>query len=143
VFTPKKMNGLVSKVREVCARSLDPLMASPGFDLVADLGAQMPMRVIGMLLGIPEQDQESIRDGVDASLRTEPGQPQQYSGKSLAPLEAFADYIDWRADHPSDDLMTELLHAEFEAKPAAFGGSPAWLDLRLRQAYPDGMSGLS
>ena len=26
----------------------------------------------------------------------------------------FADYIDWRVEHPSDDLMTELLHAEFE-----------------------------
>ena len=26
----------------------------------------------------------------------------------------FADYIDWRADHPSDDIMTELLQAEFE-----------------------------
>jgi cytochrome P450 len=28
--------------------------------------------------------------------------------------ELLADYIDWRKDHPSDDLMTELLHAEFE-----------------------------
>ena len=28
--------------------------------------------------------------------------------------EAFADYVDWRAAHPSDDLMTELLHARFE-----------------------------
>ena len=28
--------------------------------------------------------------------------------------EIFADYIDWRAEHPSDDLMTELLNAEFE-----------------------------
>ena len=26
----------------------------------------------------------------------------------------FAEYIDWRAEHPSDDLMTELLNAEFE-----------------------------
>src|SRR5581483_10050500 len=25
----------------------------------------------------------------------------------------FGDYIDWRAEHPSDDLMTELLTAEF------------------------------
>ena len=25
----------------------------------------------------------------------------------------FTDYIDWRASHPSDDLMTELLTAEF------------------------------
>jgi cytochrome P450 len=26
----------------------------------------------------------------------------------------FEDYIDWRDDHPSDDLMTQLLNAEFE-----------------------------
>ena len=26
----------------------------------------------------------------------------------------FAEYIDWRAEHPSDDIMTELLRAEFE-----------------------------
>ena len=28
--------------------------------------------------------------------------------------EFFSDYLDWRAEHPSDDLMTELLFAEFE-----------------------------
>ena len=27
---------------------------------------------------------------------------------------AYADYIDWRAEHPSDDIMTELLNVEFE-----------------------------
>ena len=37
----------------------------------------MPMRVIGMLLGIPEQDQEAIRDHVDAALRTEAGKPMK------------------------------------------------------------------
>src|SRR6185436_16179921 len=30
--------------------------------------------------------------------------------------EMFADYLDWRAEHPSDDVMTELLNAEFEAE---------------------------
>ena len=29
-------------------------------------------------------------------------------------MSVFADYIDWRAEHPSDDLMTDLLQAEFE-----------------------------
>jgi len=28
--------------------------------------------------------------------------------------QMFADYIDWRAEHPSDDLMTQLLTIEFE-----------------------------
>jgi cytochrome P450 len=28
--------------------------------------------------------------------------------------QLFADYIEWRAEHPSDDLMTQLLNAEVE-----------------------------
>ena len=55
VFTPRKMNAIEPKVREFCARSLAPLVGSGGFDFIADLGAQMPMRTIGMLLGIPER----------------------------------------------------------------------------------------
>ena len=111
VFTPRRVAALEPKIREFCVRSLDPLVGAGRFDFVADLGAQMPMRVIGMLLGIPEQDQESIRDHVDATLRTEAGKPMQRTDLGG---EVFAEYIDWRAEHPSDDLMTDLLQAEFE-----------------------------
>jgi cytochrome P450 len=114
VFTPKKMNALEPQIREFCAKSLDPLVGARELDLVRDLGAQMPMRVIGMLLGIPEEDQESIRDRSDAALRTEPGKPMEVSEANLATGAAFEEYIDWRAEHPSDDLMTQLLQAEFE-----------------------------
>ncbi|HUI49792.1 MAG TPA: cytochrome P450 [Acidimicrobiia bacterium] len=113
VFTPKKMNALEPRVREFCAASLDPLVGAGRFDFVTDIGAQMPMRVIGMLLGIPEQDQEAIREHVDASIRTEAGEPMRSSIDAILSGEIFADYIDWRAQHPSDDLMTELLNAEF------------------------------
>src|SRR5689334_12745193 len=78
VFTPKKMNAIESKVREFCARALDPLVGGGGFDFIADLGAQMPMRTIGYLLGIPESDQEAIRDHLDEGLRlNEDGTPKQ------------------------------------------------------------------
>jgi cytochrome P450 len=112
VFTPKKMNAIEPKVREFCARSLDPLMDGDGFDFIADLGAQMPMRTIGFLLGIPEGDQEAIRDRLDAGLRLESGEAptEVQSGEG----EIFAEYIEWRVDHPSDDLMTEMINAEFE-----------------------------
>jgi cytochrome P450 len=116
VFTPKKMNALEDEVREFCAHSLDPIVGEERFDFIADLGAQMPMRVIGMLLGIPEENQESVRERADSYIRTKPGQPQDVSrGFNLASMfTEFGDYIDWRMEHPSDDLMTELLHAEFE-----------------------------
>src|SRR5262245_27970966 len=97
VFTPRKMAALEPKIRDFCARSLDPLVGAGRFDFIADLGAQMPMRVIGMLLGIPEQDQEAVREHSDASLRTKAGEPMRYSEKGFASGgEIFADYIDWR-----------------------------------------------
>jgi cytochrome P450 len=115
VFTPRKMNALEPKVREFCARCLDPLVGSGGFDFIRDLGAQMPMRTIGMLLGIPEQDQEGIRDQIDAGLRLADGtMPEDGIPLEGLVLREFEQYIDWRAKHPSDDLMTELLQAEFE-----------------------------
>ena len=114
VFTPKKMNAIEPKVREFCARTLDPLVGSGHFDFIADLGAQMPMRTIGYLLGIPEQDQEAIRDRPDEGLALEEGQEGSFDAEGFDGSEMFGEYIDWRAEHPSDDLMTEMLNAEFE-----------------------------
>jgi cytochrome P450 len=114
VFTPKKMNALEPKLREFCAQSLDPLVGAGHFDFIADLGSQMPMKTISMLLGIPETDQEAVRDKVDQDLRTEAGQPMQVSQESFIDGSMFEEYVNWRAKHPSDDLMTELLNAEFE-----------------------------
>lgn len=111
-FTPRRVAELEPKIREFCAHSLDPLVGSGGFDFIADFGAQMPMRVISMLLGIPESDQEAVRDHVDANLRTEEGEPMKVEG-NIVTGAMFADYIDWRAEHPSDDIMTELLNVEF------------------------------
>ncbi|MFA5886103.1 MAG: cytochrome P450, partial [Acidimicrobiia bacterium] len=114
VFTPKKMNALEPQIRELCAQSLDPLVGADGFDFIADLGKQMPMKVIGMLLGIPEQDQAAVRDHADRNLRVKEGEKMQFGDELDIGADRFAEYIDWRAQHPSDDLMTELLTAEFE-----------------------------
>ena len=114
VFTPRRMAELEDQVRQYCVRCLDPLVGSGGFDIITELATMMPMRVIGMLLGIPEQDQVAVRDKTDANLRTEPGQPMDVKEDEVASGDMFADYIDWRAEHPSDDLMTTLLNAEFE-----------------------------
>jgi cytochrome P450 len=114
VFTPRRMNALEQQVREFCVACLDPFVGADRFDFVRDLGAEMPMQVIGMLLGIPIADQRAVRDRSDSFLRTRQGEPMQLDAKSIANGEIFAEYIDWRADHPSDDLMTVLLNAEFE-----------------------------
>jgi cytochrome P450 len=115
VFTPKAMNALEPKVREYCGHCLDPLVGAGGFDFVRDLGAEMPMRTIGHLLGIPEQDQRAVRDRLDEGLSlTDADDAADIPDMSEMSSAIFGEYIDWRAEHPSDDLMTQLLHAEFE-----------------------------
>ncbi|WP_373283309.1 cytochrome P450 [Nocardia vinacea] len=114
MFTPRKIRELEDKIRQFCVRSLDPLVGTGRLDFIADIGAQMPMRTIGMLLGIPEEDQEAIRDFANDQMRTEEGQPMKAASEGLATGEIFSAYIDWRAEHPSDDIMTELLNVEFE-----------------------------
>lgn len=115
VFTPKKMNALEPQIRAFCARTLDPLVGSDGFDFVRDLGAEMPMRVIGMLLGIPEEDQEAIRDRLDEGIKLEEGKPNPVpAAQQAAFYELFGEYVDRRTREPSDDLMSELIQAEFE-----------------------------
>ncbi len=113
MFTPRKINALEPKIREFCARALDPLVGSGRFDVIGDFGAVMPMQVISALLGIPEEDQEKIRDHANAQMRTEAGKPMKAAEEGLVDGSIFEAYIDWRKDNPSDDIMTDLLNVEF------------------------------
>jgi cytochrome P450 len=109
VFTPRRVAGLEPKVREFCGTG--------HFDFIHDLGAYMPMRTIGMLLGVPEDDQEALREAIDEGLRLESDDmtdPLERMENALSQSSVFAEYIDWRAENPADDLMTELLNAEYE-----------------------------
>jgi cytochrome P450 len=112
LFTPRRLNALEAHVKLLCAQCLDPLVGSDGFDFIADLGAKMPMRVIGALLGIPEEDHELVRQRADAVLHAQTGKPLEMS-QTDSTGEGFAEYIDWRIQHPSDDVMTEMLTTEF------------------------------
>ncbi|OBG42662.1 cytochrome [Mycobacterium alsense] len=116
VFTPRRMLAVESLVRNFCVRELDPLVGVGGFDFIADLGAMMPMRTIGYLLGIPEEDQAGIRDRngafIEMAADRKPGEVDQKIFENA--IVMFAEYIEWRANHPSDDLMTELLRAEID-----------------------------
>ena len=107
VFTPRKVLALEPQIREFTARCLDPIVGTGKFDFVNDLGEQMPMRVIGMLLGIPEDRQRAITDHGEETLQKE-------KVDALATGEVFGEFLDWRIEHPSDDIMTDLLNAEFE-----------------------------
>ena len=115
VFTPRAVSQIEDDVREFCARTLDALAGREQFDMVADFAREVPMRVMGLLLGIPEADQPMLRDHFVETMHRPKGAPADRTYVS----GAFAEYIDWRQDHPSDDLMTRLLNTEFEDETGA------------------------
>lgn len=112
-FTPKRIRAIEEKVRSFCIACLDPLMGGDRFDFVADLGAELPMKTIGMLVGIPDADQPAVRAHAHETLRNEPGKPLPVDKDHYFDGDMFADYVAWRENNPSDDLITELLNVEF------------------------------
>ncbi len=114
-FTPRKLSALEPKIREFTQKCLDPLVGTDRFDFVKDLGSVMPLRVVGMLFGIPEDYQHRVQEDGDKHVRTERGgQMTDNADGALTDGQVFAEFIAWRIDHPADDLTTELLNAEFE-----------------------------
>jgi cytochrome P450 len=131
MFTPRRVGALEPEIRQMCADLLDPVVGSDGFDLIEVVGRQVPMRVISKLLGIPESDQEAIRDAFGASLEDDTIDESRMSG------EMFAEYIDWRAENPSDDIMTQLMYTEFEDET----GTTRRLERRELLAYVNLVAG--
>lgn len=116
-FTPRRVNRLEGRIRELCAGYLDPHVGGDGFDYVAEFGAKLPVMVISSLLGIPAQDQDWLREMSDLMLHREPGETGPTPAARAAMGDLFAywqQHIDRRRAEPTDDIMTELVHSEME-----------------------------
>ena len=68
-FTPKHVASLEPKTRQFCRDVLDELDGVEQFDFVSDLAAEVPMRVIGALLGIPDSDHAALRKNFDETMQ--------------------------------------------------------------------------
>ena len=112
MFTPRKMREIEQIARDFCALSLDPLVGAGEFDFIANLGAEMPMRVICALLGIPDAMQQAVRELSDSHVNTEAGGSMQSASSGYETGALFAEYVDWRAKNPSTDIVTEMMNTE-------------------------------
>ena len=113
MFTPKKVAMLDGQVRAFCTGILDEL-DTEGFDFATDIGDVVPMRVIGMLLGLPPDQQEAVRHRL-----TDTGTGPETGAGRLFDADLLVDYVRWRQQNPANDVVTELLNAEFEDENGA------------------------
>ncbi|HXK22827.1 MAG TPA: cytochrome P450 [Myxococcota bacterium] len=128
VFTPRRIAELEPTVRQITRERLAGLEPGDQIDLFERLGSSMPMDVISTMLGVPAQDRDRIRHLTNAGMHREGGLEMPASARQ-AHAEVAAYYVDFikhRQAHPGDDLLSDLIAAEFERED----GSPTRLDFQ-------------
>jgi cytochrome P450 len=120
LFTPRAISGLEPQIRGLCNDIVDDLEGRDHFDFMKDFALQLPIQVIGMLVGVPKKDQADLLAVFQKSLHEGSSDPdQQLMDGILASAAWFNQYLDWREKNPSDDVMTQLLNFEFEDQSGA------------------------
>jgi cytochrome P450 len=110
-FTPDAMKKLAPRVRAICNELIDEFIADGKCDAAARYSKHIPVRAIAHMLGIPEQDGELfikwIHEILELGIRDESTlmrAVQEMSGY-------FAEQIERRKKHSTDDLITTLMNA--------------------------------
>jgi cytochrome P450 len=112
-FTPRRVNALEGRTRELCARFLDPQRDGAGFDFVEDFAAKIPAMIIGALLGVPNEDQDQLRIWGDLLMRYEPFGISAEKAEAITSLSSYmAALVEDRQRQPHDDMVSDLLAAE-------------------------------
>ena len=96
-FTPARVAAWEPQIGEIVRRYVDALRGSSDVDLVRDIAAPLPIRVISLLLGVPAEDVDAFRSWSETITGGLGGHGDQE--KLAVAQKAFFDY------------MTELLDA--------------------------------
>lgn len=124
-FSPRAVADYEASVRDLAREVLEEVRGESRFDFVARVARPLPMRMLGTLLGLPEQDLEWLVDRGDALIgntdsdftdfvvdQVDTSDYRLLPFRSPVALELF-EYAEAamaeRRDHPTDDVLTSLL----------------------------------
>ena len=119
-FTPRAVADREERVREVVVDLIDTALARGTVDVVADLAAPLPARMIGWLLGFPDDAWPQLRDWSERTIMLGGG-PRYLNDDGLAAFTEFlgaaSTLYDERRRCPADDTMTTWTTAEIDGVP--------------------------
>ncbi|MCR6488734.1 cytochrome P450 [Amycolatopsis sp. OK19-0408] len=111
-FTPAAVARLRSRIEEITAGLLDALAGARETDLLATFAGPLPITVICELLGVREADRAefSVWSGVVVSS----GPAEEVRESSQLMYTYLCSLIAEKREHPSEDMLSDLVHASDE-----------------------------
>jgi cytochrome P450 len=123
-FTPKAISLLEQHVAELAVTQIDRIEPGVEMDFVDTVAAPVPMRVIAEMLGVSTDLLDDFRRWSDAFIelndenRTrDQAETDQYFASIIEFNDYFTKELHDRVDHPRDDLLTALAHADDDGQP--------------------------
>lgn len=122
-FTPKAVQELEPRIREIATKYLDTMLQREDNDFVRDFAVPFPIEVIAEMLGLPEEDRPRFKKWsdifVEIAERMVKGQTEalpEHVAAFREMLSYFTEQLHHRREHPKSDLMTRLALAEVEGR---------------------------
>jgi cytochrome P450 family 142 subfamily A polypeptide 1 len=119
-FTPRAVASREARVREVVVDLVESALERGRVDAVADLAAPLPARMIGWLLGFPEDMWPRLRDWSERTIMLGGG-PRYMNDDGIAAFMEFMDaataLYDDKKVCPADDTMSTWVSAEIDGAP--------------------------
>lgn len=117
-FTPRRVAEHADFIRGIVNQVLDRVAAKGECDLVTDIAAPVPARVVGSLLGTPPEDDAKIVEWTSVLTGFEDPEARGSWEDAMATFAEAWQYIialkEQRERDPKDDLLTALTQAEIE-----------------------------
>jgi hypothetical protein len=114
-MSPQRVVGYEPYTRELCRSLVDGFLERDTVDAAADYAQQIPVRVIGHILGVPEDMSDTftmwVRDVLEFA-----HDPERRRRGITGIIGYLGGAIDERLEHPVDDFISELLFAEHDGE---------------------------
>ena len=120
-FLPKHIQSLEAKVATLAKAAVDDLQArGPACDFYKDIAVWYPLRVIMLILGLPESDATQLQRFTSSIFGG--GDPEMLTaGGAIEATQNFRRYFDVvhadRRAHPKDDVASLIANATIDGRP--------------------------
>jgi cytochrome P450 len=114
-FTPTSVTAMEPAIRADVRATLHAAVRAGGFDAAATVAWAVPVRTISRLLGLPVEDEPTLRRWLQAVIRRAPEQdrlPPEARAAGDGLRAYFADHVEQRRRSAGADLLADVVAAE-------------------------------